>query len=145
MTQVLVVDGLGGGLGAEIISRLKGIPGVEIIAAGTNSFATGNMLKAGADKGATGENAIKICSLDADIIVGPWGIVIPNSLMGEITPETASAISLSRAIKVLIPISHPRFILIEESSPPLSRLIELAVEKIREIIDGRASPPREDI
>lgn len=144
MVQILVIDGLGGGLGAEVISRLKKIPDVEIVAVGTNSFATGNMLKAGAHKGATGENAIKICSLDADIIVGPWGIVIPNSLMGEITPEIATAISLSKAIKVLIPVSHPKFILVEESSPPLNRLIDLAIEKVKEILDGRTGPSRKD-
>jgi len=139
MVQILVIDGLGGGLGSEIISRLKEIPNVEIIAVGTNSFATGNMLKAGANKGATGENAIRICSLEADIIVGPWGIVIPNSMMGEITTEIAEAVSISKAIKVLIPVSHPRFVLVEESSPPLNRLINLAVEKIKEILDGRTS------
>ncbi len=145
MNQILVVDGLGGGLGAEIISRLKGIPDIDIVAVGTNAFATGSMLKAGADRGATGENAIRICSLDADIIVGPWGIVIPNGLMGEITPEIASAISLSNATKVLIPVSHPKFILVEESTPPLSRLIDLAVEKIKEILNGRVSSSRKDI
>ncbi|MGC8972067.1 MAG: DUF3842 family protein [bacterium] len=139
MAQILVVDGLGGGLGSEIISRLKEIPDVEIIAVGTNSFATGNMLKAGANRGASGENAIRICSLEADIIVGPWGIVIPNSMMGEVTTEIAEAISTSKAIKVLIPVSHPRFVLIEESSPPLNRLINLAIEKIKEILDGRTS------
>lgn len=137
MKQVLVIDGLGGGLGAEIISRLKGISNIEIIAVGTNSFATGNMLKAGANKGATGENAIRICSLDADIIVGPWGIVIPNSMMGEITTEIAEAVATSRAIKVLIPVSHPRFLLVEETVSSLNRLINLAVEKILEILDGR--------
>ena len=140
MKRILVIDGLGGGLGSEIISRLKGISDIEIVAVGTNSFATGNMLKAGAHKGATGENAVRVCSLDADIIVGPWGIVIPNSMMGEITSEMAEAVSTSKALKVLIPVSHPRFILIEESTPPLSRLINLAVEKIKEILDGRTDP-----
>lgn len=142
MMQILVIDGLGGGLGSEIISKLKEIPNVEIIAVGTNSFATGNMLKAGANRGATGENAIRICSSEVDIIVGPWGIVVPNSMMGEITTEIAEAVSTSKAIKVLIPVSHPRFILIEESSPPLNRLINLAVEKIKEILDGRTSSSR---
>ncbi|MBC7321446.1 DUF3842 family protein [bacterium] len=137
MKQILVIDGLGGGLGAEIIARLKGIPDIEIIAVGTNSFATGNMLKAGASKGATGENAIKMCSLDADIIVGPWGIVIPNSMMGEITPGIAEAVATSKAIKVLIPVSHPRVILVEETVSSLNRLISLAIEKIMEILDGR--------
>ncbi|MGB9683173.1 MAG: DUF3842 family protein, partial [bacterium] len=64
---------------------------------------------------------------------GPWGIVIPNGLMGEVTPKMALAIVRSKAIKVLIPISHPTIVLIEESSPPLNRLIELAVNRIKEI------------
>lgn len=137
MKKVLVIDGLGGGLGAEIISKLKNISDIEIIAVGTNSFATGSMLKAGANRGATGENAIKICSLDADIIVGPWGIVIPNSMMGEITTGIAEAVATSRAIKVLIPVSHPRFLLVEEATASLNRLINLAIEKILEILNGR--------
>jgi hypothetical protein len=136
MKQILVIDGLGGGLGAELVTRLKYLQDVNLIAMGTNAFATGNMLKAGALKGATGENAIKVCAEDADIIVGPWGIVIPNSLMGEITPEVALSVVKSKAIKVLIPISHPRLILIEESSPSLNRLIEMAVDKIKELING---------
>lgn len=145
MVQILVVDGLGGGLGAEIVSGLKKIPDIEIVVAGTNSFATGNMLKAGAVRGATGENAIKVCASEVDIIIGPWGIVIPDSLMGEITSGIASAISSSRAIKILIPISHPKLILVGESNPPLSKLIDLAIEKVKEILDGRSGPPGKNV
>ncbi|MGC8718198.1 MAG: DUF3842 family protein [bacterium] len=133
MKQILVIDGLGGGLGAELIARLKTFENISLIAIGTNSFATGNMLKAGALRGATGENAIRVGVEEADIIAGPWGIVIPNGLMGEVTPKMALAIVRSKAIKVLIPISHPTIVLIEESSPPLNRLIELAVNRIKEI------------
>jgi len=135
MKQVLVIDGLGGGLGAELIAKLKYLQGINLIAIGTNAFATGNMIKAGALKGATGENAIKVCAEEADIIAGPWGIVIPNSLMGEITPEIALTVAKSKAIKVLIPISHPNLILIEESYSPLNRLIDIAIDKIKGLIN----------
>jgi hypothetical protein len=135
MKQILVIDGLGGGLGAELIARLKVLEDISLVAIGTNSFATGNMLKAGASRGATGENAIIVGAEEADIIVGPWGIVIPNSLMGEITPKVALAVTRSKAVKVLIPLSHPNLILIEESSPPLNRLIELAVNRIKELVN----------
>jgi hypothetical protein len=145
MVQILVVDGLGGGLGAEIVSGLKKVPDIEIVAAGTNSFATGNMLKAGAYRGATGENAIKVCSSEADIIMGPWGIVISDSLMGEITSGIALAISSSRATKILIPISHPKLILVGESNTPLSKLIDMAIEKVKEILNGRTCPPGKNI
>ncbi|MCX7795718.1 MAG: DUF3842 family protein [bacterium] len=143
MKRILVIDGLGGGLGSEIITRLKGIPDIEIIAVGTNSFATGSMLRAGANRGATGENAIKVSSLDADIIIGPWGIVIPNSMMGEITTGIAEAVATSKAIKVLIPVSHPRFLLVEETTSSLNKLINLAMEKILEILDGRVDSTEE--
>jgi len=106
--KVLVIDGQGGGIGRAVIEQLsKTFKTLEIFAIGTNSIATSAMIKAGASKGATGENAvIHNCGRrDVDIIIGPVGICFPNSLMGEISPQMAEAITSSEAEKILIPIT----------------------------------------
>jgi prephenate dehydrogenase len=96
---VLIVDGQGGGIGRQLVEAVKaaGIP-CFITAVGTNTTATAAMLKAGADQAATGENAVVVCSRDADVIAGPVGIAIADSLLGEITPKMALAIGQSRAV-----------------------------------------------
>ena len=91
--KIIVIDGQGGKMGKGVVEQLKKAhPGLELIAVGTNSIATSAMLKAGADAGATGENPVVVNSRDADIIIGPIGIVIANSLLGEITPAMAVAV-----------------------------------------------------
>lgn len=105
--KIIVIDGQGGKMGKSIIEQLKKIhPAMEVIAIGTNSIATAAMLKAGADLGATGENPAIVNSRDADIIIGPIGIVIANSLLGEITPAMAEAVGSSSAHKILIPVNR---------------------------------------
>lgn len=104
---IMVIDGQGGKMGKGLVEQLKKLcPEDEILAIGTNSIATAAMLKAGADAGATGENPAVVTSRTADIIVGPMGIVIADSLMGEITPKMAVAIGQSLAQKVLIPVNR---------------------------------------
>lgn len=104
---IAVVDGQGGGIGKAIVARLKSeVPGVHIRALGTNSAATGNMLKAGAQDGATGENAIVHNARKADIIMGVLAILMPDSLLGELTPKMAEAIGSSEARKILIPVDR---------------------------------------
>ena len=106
--RIAVVDGQGGGIGKAIVDRIKkaNIDNVEILALGTNSFATDQMLKAGAHMGATGENAI-IYNMDkVDIVCGVIAILSANSMLGELTPSMATAISSSSAFKVLLPINR---------------------------------------
>jgi len=106
MLKVVVIDGQGGKIGSMIIERLSSISNdIDLIAIGTNSIATSNMLKAGAVQGATGENAVVVNSRNADIIVGPIGIIAADALLGEVTPVMATAISGSRAKKILIPLN----------------------------------------
>lgn len=102
--SVVVVDGQGGGIGKSIVERIKkeGLK-VELLALGTNSAATANMLKAGADAGATGENAIVYNALKTDVIIGVVAILMSNSMMGEMSPKMAQAIGESNALKILIP------------------------------------------
>lgn len=105
--EILVVDGQGGGIGKSLIEAIKKeYPDIFIIAVGTNSTATNNMKKAGANVVATGENAVVYNAKNASIIVGPIGIVFGNSMYGEISPIMAQAISCSEAQKYLIPVSQ---------------------------------------
>ncbi len=102
--KIIVIDGQGGKIGRTVIDQLKKrFPEQELLAIGTNSIATSSMLKAGASQGATGENPILVASRDADIIIGPIAIVMADSLLGEITPAMANAVSASNAYKILIP------------------------------------------
>ncbi len=135
MQRILIIDGQGGLLGKQLVEAVRRIiPEAEITAVGTNPTATTNMLKAGATNGATGENAVKVCARNADIIVGPMGIAIADSLLGEITPDMAVAIGQSNAKKVLIPINKCNNIVVGTENKSTSELITDAIEKIREII-----------
>ena len=111
--MIMVIDGQGGKMGKNIVEQLKKrFPEDELLAIGTNSIATAAMLKAGADAGATGENPAIVGSRRADIIIGPMGIVIADSLLGEITPKMAVAIGQSSAKKVLIPVNRCQHFLV---------------------------------
>ena len=112
--KIAIIDGLGGGLGCQIIKSFKTKldETVELIALGTNSIATSKMINAGASRGATGENAIMLTTEVVDIIVGPLGIIIPNSMMGEVTKSIAEAIASSPAKRYLLGIKQPHVELI---------------------------------
>ena len=132
--NILVIDGQGGGLGRQLIQELKETcPNAEIVAVGTNSMATGAMLKAGARLAATGENAVIVCSEKADVIVGPIGIVIADSMLGEITPAMAAAIGKSRAKRVLIPMNVCDNIIVGVSAQPVSTHVKDAVRIISDM------------
>jgi len=131
----MVVDGQGGGIGATIIKRLRDAIGseLEILAFGTNSIATSRMLKAGANKGSTGENAIVRTSHKVDVIIGPFAIIMANAMMGELTPKMAEAISSSKARKILIPLIQENVWVAGLSSEPLPHLVDQAAQVIREM------------
>ena len=132
--NILVIDGPGGGLGRQLIQELKETcADAEIVAVGTNSMATGAMLKAGAKLAATGENAVIVCSKKADVIVGPIGIVIADSMLGEITQAMAAAIGKSRAKRVLIPMNVCDNIIVGVSAQPVSAHVKDAVRIISDM------------
>ena len=133
--RVLVIDGQGGGLGRQLVAAVKkAVPQAVVTAIGTNSAATSAMLKAGADRAATGENAVVVNCRRADVIVGPIGIVIADSLLGEITPAMAAAVCQSDATRVLIPINHCDNIVVGVPDQPIGQLVTAAVEKVKELI-----------
>lgn len=133
--NILIIDAQGGGFGKQLVSAIKReFAQIEITAVGTNSVATGAMLKAGADHAATGENAVIVGARKADIISGPIGIVIADSLYGEITPAMALAVAQSNAKRVLIPSNHCDNIIAGVSDLSVGKLIQSAVEEIRKIL-----------
>ncbi|MDI3481176.1 MAG: hypothetical protein PWQ97_831 [Tepidanaerobacteraceae bacterium] len=134
---VAVVDGMGGGIGAQVIALLRQDlpPDIKIYALGTNSAATTNMMKEKANRGATGESAIIYCIKKADVVVGSLGIVIPNSMMGEITPKIAEAITACGAKKILIPImDNEDIVVLGTEKKPLFLSIKEAIEKIKGLL-----------
>ena len=129
--KIMVVDAQGGGVGRQLVTELKKtLPDAEIRAVGTNSAATAAMLKAGADIAATGENAVIVGARSADVIVGPIGIVVADSLYGEITPAMAAAIGACSGKRVLIPINHCDNIIAGVPDLNLGHLVAAAVKEI---------------
>lgn len=129
--KILVIDGQGGRVGRGIIEQLiKGGFKGEIIAVGTNSSATEAMMKAGAQRGATGDNPVAVNAAEADIITGPVGIIAANSLMGEVTPRMAYSVAASRAKKVLIPVNRCNIVMAGTEELTLNEYIARAVQMI---------------
>ena len=138
MKKIVVIDGQGGKIGSLLVGRLKAGSGQhEIYAIGTNSIATSAMMKAGADFGATGENPAVVNCRNADIIVGPIGIVVADSLVGEITPDIAVAIGQSAAQKVLLPINRCNNYIVGARDLSIGELIEAAITYTLSIISDR--------
>lgn len=132
---ILVIDAQGGGVGKQLVTAIKqAIPNSLVTAVGTNSAATAAMLKAGADNAATGENAVVVACRKADVIVGPIGIVIADSLLGEITPIMAAAVGQSRAKRILIPFNHCDTILVGVSDFNIGKLVKNAVTEIQNLL-----------
>ena len=132
--KVVLIDGQGGRLGqmiAEAITKEK--LNCELIAVGTNSIATSAMLKGGARQGATGENPVIVACRDADVIVGPIGIISADSLMGEITPAMAVAVGQSSALKLLLPVSHCNNQVVGVQEMTMNEMVKAAVKRLKEL------------
>jgi hypothetical protein len=134
--SIAVIDGQGGGIGTVIIKRVREAfaEEIEVIGLGTNAMATGAMLKAGANKGASGENAIVQTVKTVDIVTGTIGILIANSMMGEVTSKMAEAVGSSPAMKCLLPLRMSEVEIIGASKEPLPHLIDHLIRRIQEII-----------
>lgn len=133
--RVAVIDGQGGGIGKALVERIRQTHGrdVHIVALGTNSLATSQMLKAGADEGATGENAIVVNAGRVDAILGPVGILAADSMLGELTAPMAAAVGRSDAVKVLVPLNRCHLHIVGLRDAAFSSYIEEAAEALREL------------
>ncbi len=130
--HILIIDGQGGKIGKQLVEAVKAtLPKVLITAIGTNSIATANMVKAGAEQAATGENAVIVGCRTADIIIGPIGIVIADALLGEVTSAMAVAVGQSRAKKILIPINKCNHIIVGVPDLSVTSLIQKTLETIK--------------
>lgn len=136
--RIAVVDGQGGGIGKHITEKLRReLPeGTEILALGTNALAASVMLRAGANEGASGENAVVFCAPRVDFIVGPISIMIPNAMCGELSPRMAEAIASSPARKILIPLIRGDVDIVGLRSEPLPHLIDELVARIKSLQTG---------
>ncbi len=135
--SIAVVDGQGGGIGGAIIKRIREVfaEEIEVIALGTNAMATGAMLKAGANRGASGENAIVQGVKTADLVTGTIGIILANSMMGELTPRMAEAIASSSGKKCLLPLRTPEMEIIGFPKEPLPHLIDQLIKRVQELFN----------
>lgn len=132
--NILVIDAQGGGIGKQVVIAVKErFEVASVIAVGTNSVATTAMRKAGADFSATGENAVVVNSRKADVIIGPIGIVIADSLWGEITPKMATAIGQSDAVRILIPVNHCNNVVAGVKDLGITELVKDVVDKLSKI------------
>ncbi|MBR4020757.1 MAG: DUF3842 family protein, partial [Firmicutes bacterium] len=130
--KILVIDGQGGQLGAQLIKAMGSeFPEADITAVGTNAVATASMLKAGAHQAATGENPVIVACRKADVIVGPIGIVIADSLMGEVTPKMAVAVGQADAKRILLPVNKCDNLIAGVSKPTVGSLIEDVIQKLK--------------
>ena len=129
--KIVVIDGQGGKMGSTIISKiLQKKPGIELYAIGTNSMATSAMIKAGARYSARGENPVVVNSADADVIIGPIGIINVNTYLGEISEKMVLAITSSKARKILVPYSRCNVFVAGVGDHSMEQLIDLAVEEL---------------
>ena len=134
--KVVIIDGQGGRIGQAIVEAIiKKKLNCELIAIGTNSIATSAMIKGGAKQGATGENPIIVACRDADVIIGPIGIISADSLLGEITPAMAVAVGQSKAMKLLLPVSHCNNQVIGVRQMTVNEIVSETVELLKNMTD----------
>ena len=129
--KIMIMDGQGGKIGALLVKKIKEFyPETELLAIGTNSIATSAMLKAGADLGATGENPVVHNAKEADVIIGPIGILSANAILGEVTPKMAEAVGESRARKILSPVNNCNITVAGTADLPLSGYVSSALSQL---------------
>lgn len=132
--NILIIDAQGGGIGRQVITAIKqNIPEAVITAVGTNTTATSAMLKAGADYGATGENAVIVGARKSDVIIGPIGIIVADSMFGEITPAMAKSIGQSSAKRILIPVSHCDNVVVGVRNLNIKEMVEEVIVELNKL------------
>lgn len=137
--NIVVIDGQGGRMGAQLIEGMRAAGlNCDITAIGTNVLATSAMLKAGANRGATGENPVIVACRSAEVIVGPIGILAADSLLGEITPAMAAAVGQSSAVKLLLPVNQCKNIVVGTQQMTMAQLVSETVAQLKAMSGQRA-------
>ncbi len=147
LVRIAVIDGQGGGIGTTVIKRIIEVYGerAEVWALGTNAIATAQMMKAGANKGATGENAIRHSAAQVDIIIGPIAVLIANSMMGEMTPLMVQSIGESKATKLLLPLTQEPIVIVGTIREPLPHMVDrLITEHLSHYVDPSSTRAEQD-
>lgn len=135
MKKIVVIDGQGGGMGRQLIAAIKAAhPDLTLTAIGTNAIATAAMIKAGADRAATGENAVVVACRTADVIIGPIGVVIADALLGEITPAMAASVGRSEAQKLLLPVNTCSNIVVGVADASIGALARKTIELLEKML-----------
>ena len=134
--NIVVIDGQGGRMGCQVIEAIRAakLP-VGVTAIGTNALATAAMLKAGADRGATGENPVVVACREADVIIGPIGILAADALLGEVTEKMAVAVGRSRAVKLLLPVNQCRNIVVGTQQLTMAQIAQEAAAQVRQLCE----------
>jgi hypothetical protein len=143
LLRIAVIDGQGGGIGATIIKRVREVFGekIELWALGTNAIATSQMMKAGANRGATGENAVCHCVEQVDAIIGPISILLCNAMMGEVTPRMVQTIGSAQACKLVLPLTQEPLVVVGMVREPLPHLVEkLVSDHLSALLSREANP-----
>jgi len=136
--NILVIDAQGGGIGKQLVARIKReYPTETVTAVGTNSIATAAMIKAGADQGATGENSVVVACRTADVIIGPVGIVIADAMLGEITGIIAHSVAQAKATRILIPFNMCDTLIAGVAVTGTGALLDAAIQALRSVIDKK--------
>lgn len=133
MKTIAIIDGMGSGIGVQLIERIRRekLPGISMIALGTNAVAAQRMIEAGAERGASGENAIRVSVRDADFIIGPLGIIMADSMMGEVTKIMAEAVLSAPGKRILLPLSQNHVLIAGLETRSLGELVESAVQLLK--------------
>jgi len=132
--NILIVDGQGGQLGAQLVKAAAAFSGHTVTAIGTNAIATAAMLKAGAHQAATGENPLIVACRKANVIVGPLGIVIADAMLGEITPKMAAAVGQAEAVRILLPMNRCDNMVAGVADMSTAALVADAMKRLSQIL-----------
>ncbi len=140
--RIAVIDGQGGGIGTSIIRKIKDVfaEAIEVWALGTNAIATAQMMKAGANKGATGENAIRHSIGQVDVVAGPISVLVTHSMMGEVTPAIANAVGSCSAVKLLLPLTQDPVTVIGTVREPLPHLVDKLIQHLTDLLTAQETP-----
>ena len=136
--NITIIDGQGGQLGAQLVKEISAqFPFSNLTAIGTNAVATAAMIKAGAKNAATGENPVVVACRKSNVIIGPVGIVIADSLLGEVTEKMALSVARADATRILIPMNRCDNLVAGVQNLNTSALIADAMLKLGAVIGGK--------